>query len=82
MIIALIGLSPLIDDCRTLASLIHHKKIGYHFREANKRANALAKIGTSQLVDFVLFDAPLGIVVVFNSDLFKLHRGIIKMFLK
>lgn len=68
-------ISSLIDDCRTLASLIHHKKIGHCFREANKCVNALANIRTSQLVYFVLFDAPLGVVDVFNSELFKLHWG-------
>ncbi|KAL0000141.1 hypothetical protein SO802_019743 [Lithocarpus litseifolius] len=48
-------ISPLIDDCKTLPSWIPHKKIGHCFKEANKCADALAKIGTSLLVDFVLF---------------------------
>ena len=44
-------ISFLIDDCRTLASRIPHKKIGHCFGVANKCANALAKIGISQPVD-------------------------------
>ena len=40
-------ITSLVDDCRTLASQIPHKKIVHCFREANKCADALAKIGTS-----------------------------------
>jgi ribonuclease HI len=52
------NLSPLIDDCRELLRRLPQTKVGHCFREANFCADALAKMGTTSMEDFVVFSFP------------------------
>jgi ribonuclease HI len=52
------SLRPLVADCRFLLQRIPHKELKHVFREANKCADRLAKLGGSQEADFVVLDTP------------------------
>ena len=52
------SLRTLVDDCRFLLQRIPHKELKHVFREANKCADRLAKLGGSQEDDFVVLDTP------------------------
>ena len=52
------SLRPLVADCRFLLQRIPHKELKNVFREANKCADRLAKLGGSQEADFVVLDTP------------------------
>jgi ribonuclease HI len=52
------SLRTLVDDCRFLLQRIPHKELKHVFREANKCADRLAKLGGSQDDDFVVLNTP------------------------
>jgi ribonuclease HI len=52
------SLRPLVADCRFLLQRIPHKELKHVFREANKCADRLTKLGGSQEADFVVLDTP------------------------
>ena len=61
--------SPLVDDCKHLASQFLQIHIKHCFRETNRYADSLARMGSQQSLDFLLFDSLLvDIELVFNSD--------------
>ena len=49
---------PLLSDYRSILSSFHQVRVGHTFREANRCAEALARIGCSLKEDFVVFDNP------------------------
>ena len=49
---------PLLNDSRSILSSFHQVRVGHTFREANRCADALARIGCSLKEDFVDFDNP------------------------
>ena len=66
--------APLVDDCRQLATQIHQIHSKHCFREANRSANKLARMGAAQDSQFKLFLCPpVDLVTVFNSDLNGLY---------
>ena len=50
--------SPILDDCRQLISNFSQVWIRHCYREANRCANKLAKMGSSHIIDFATFDNP------------------------
>ncbi|XP_065639085.1 uncharacterized protein LOC136071559 [Quercus suber] len=50
--------SSLFDDCRLLAAQIPQLSIKHIYREANKCADRLAKLGSCQDVDFISYSYP------------------------
>lgn len=50
--------SPILDDCRLLASYIQQIRIKHCFNQANRRADSLAIMSFSLDVDFSTFDSP------------------------
>lgn len=51
-------LSPLLDDYRNLLSRIPHHKIQHCFREVNRCADTLARMGAEMDANFISFDVP------------------------
>ena len=45
-------ISPLVDDCRYLITQLSRVRIKHCFRDANRCADALARLGSSQANDF------------------------------
>ncbi|KAM3711227.1 hypothetical protein ACJW31_01G091900 [Castanea mollissima] len=50
------SLSPLVDDCRIFLNKIPQHRVQHCYREANRCADALAKMGADHSIDFVYFD--------------------------
>ena len=48
-------MEPLLTDCRNLLSEIPNKQIFHIYREVNQCADALAKLGASNVDSFVIF---------------------------
>ena len=53
---------PLLTDCRNLVREIPNKQITHVYRKANQCADALAKLGASNLSSFVVFLNPPPVV--------------------
>ena len=47
-----------IPNCRTLATRFRQIRFKHCYREANRCANKLARIGSSQTLDFVVYHSP------------------------
>ena len=63
-------ISPLIEDCRFLISQIPHVRIKHCYREANRCADNLARIGANQILDFILYeDLPRDLGVIMEVDI-------------
>ena len=61
--------SHLFEDCRQLANRIPHLHILHIYREANKCADRLAKLGLHQSLDFVIHSSPpVDIIASFEAD--------------
>jgi len=61
--------SPLMEDCRQLATQIPQVRFMHVYKEANRVANHLAKLGSSMEIDFVIFSSPpVDIVSVVEAD--------------
>ena len=61
--------STLISDCRQLMRQIPNLKVKHCYREANQCADRLAKMGTTQQQDFLLFSSPtLDIILLMLYD--------------
>ena len=52
-------LSPILDDCRQLMGRFHQVQVKHCYRQANRYANRLVRIGIVQNLNFVCFDSPL-----------------------
>ena len=64
-----IAICPLVDDCRHLASQFLQVRFKHCYCEANRCADSLARVGSQQSPDFLLFYSPLvGVELVFNLD--------------
>ena len=50
--------APLVDDCRDLLKRIPQARIKHCYREGNKCADRLARLGADMEENFVVFDAP------------------------
>ena len=63
-------ISSILDDCRLLASHFHRIQFQHCYRQANRCADSLARLSTSQDLDFILFDSPpMDVVNAFENDL-------------
>uniref|UniRef100_A0A2N9IBY2 Reverse transcriptase domain-containing protein n=1 Tax=Fagus sylvatica TaxID=28930 RepID=A0A2N9IBY2_FAGSY len=51
-------LSTVVDDCRYLLSRFEQTSVLHIYREANSCADALAKAGAAQALDFISFNTP------------------------
>lgn len=51
-------ISPLLDDCKLLIDQFPQVRVKHTFREANKCANRLAKLGLAQSLDFYVHSFP------------------------
>ena len=61
--------SPLMEDSRQLATQIPQVRFMHVYREANRVADHLAKLGSSMESDFVVFSSPpVDIVSVVEAD--------------
>ena len=61
--------SPLLDDCRQLVAQFQQVQIKHCYRQANRCADLLAKMGVEQETDFVNFHGlPMDILDVFHFD--------------
>ena len=50
--------SSLLADCSSLLGRFQHYKVQHTFREVNRVADALAKLGCEMQVQFVILDIP------------------------
>ena len=67
--------SPLLDDCRTLATRFRRIYFKHCYREANVCADKLAGIGANQSLDFlVLQNPPVDIVNFLEEDASGMFR--------
>jgi len=58
-----------MEDCRQLATQIPQVRFMHVYREANRVADHLAKLGSSMESDFVVFSSPpVDIVSVVEAD--------------
>ena len=55
-------LEPLLNDCRNLVREFPNMQIKHIYREANQCADAMVKIGASNVNSFVVFLHPLPVV--------------------
>ena len=51
-------MSPLLDDCRMLATRFRRICFKHCYREANRCADKLAGLGARQSLDFIVFQSP------------------------
>ena len=66
--------SPPVDDCRHLTSQFLQNRIKHCFCETNRCTDSLARMGSQQSLEFILFDSPLvDIELVFHSDFNSLY---------
>ena len=62
-------ISPILDDCRLLASSIQQIRSKHCLHQANHYANSLARMSFNQAVDFSSFDSPpMDMIDVFQDD--------------
>ena len=54
------ALSSILEDCRHLIAMIPQTTVRHVFREANRSADRLAKLGITLDVDFILYSSPPG----------------------
>ena len=57
---------PILSDCRNLWKTFPNLTVEHAFREENQSADGLAKLGTSQTLDIVIFDNQSPVVVPFG----------------
>ena len=63
-------LSPLVDDCRLLATLIPQIQLKHYYCEANRSTDKLARLGAIQDSCFELFVCPpMDVFGIFNFEL-------------
>ena len=63
-------ISPILDDCRLLISKFQQMQFNHCFRQSNQCADALAKLGADQDLDFRTFESPpVDVCVFFDQDI-------------
>ena len=66
--------SPLMDDCKFLATRFNHIQFKHCYCESNKCADGLARIGATQTDDFLVYDnPPVELESSFSHDLNGLY---------
>ena len=61
--------SPLLDDCRMLATRFRRIYFKHCYHEANRCADKLAGLGARQYVDFIIFhSSPVDILTSLEED--------------
>lgn len=77
-------MEPLLNDCRILLRNFRRLTIKHSYKEASQCADALAKFGTSQSTDYVIFYNALFVVenlLVFDkSKLFMIYLFAVNIF--
>ena len=62
-------ISSLMDDCRQLVSQIPQSRFRHVYREVNRCADCMAKLGTSMGADFTVFSSPpVDVIPFFEAD--------------
>ena len=62
-------ISALVDDCKYLITQLPQTQIKHCFREGNRCADALARLGSNQTEDFCVFRSPpVDIVELLKAD--------------
>lgn len=63
-------ISPILDDCRLLASCFHRIQFQHCYGQANQCVDNLARSSASQDLDFMLYDSPhVDVGNAFENDL-------------
>ena len=63
--------SSLVDDCRLLIAQIPQVKVNHCYREANRCADGLARLGTKHDHDIMCYNSPPpSILNIFLSDMY------------
>ena len=58
-----------MEDCRHLVTQIPQARVKHVYKEANKCANFLAKLGTSLENDFAMFSGPpMDLLTILEAD--------------
>ena len=66
--------SPLVDYCRYLISQLPRVRVKHYFREANRCADVLARLGSNQAIDFYVFSSPpVDIMNFLKADAYGLY---------
>ena len=69
-------ISPILDDCWLLASRFHWIQFKHCFQQANRCADSLARMSTSQHLVFTSFESlPMDISLVFENDLSGMYSN-------
>ena len=62
-------ISSLMDDCRQLVSQILQSRFRHVYREVNRSADCMAKLGTYMGADFTVFSSPpVDVIPFFEAD--------------
>lgn len=62
-------ISPLLDDCRMLINNFQQIQVSHVFRQSNRCADALARVGADQALDFRSFESPpVDVSVIVEQD--------------
>ena len=62
-------ISPIMEDCRQLVSCFQQIQINHCYRQANRCADLLAKLGVEQEIDFQNFlSSPVDILQILQDD--------------
>ena len=62
-------ISPLLDDCRMLINNFQQIQVNHVFRQSNRCADALARVGADQALDFRSFESPpVDVSVIVKQD--------------
>ena len=72
--------ASIVADCRLLISQFSQVKVSHYYREANRCANALTRLGCSQVLDFMYLNSPPPPLCILNVFLFDLY-GLTQLFL-
>ncbi|XP_030939536.1 uncharacterized protein LOC115964342 [Quercus lobata] len=67
-------ISPIMDDCRKLLSCFQQIQIKHCYRQANRCADLLAKMGVEQEIDFLIFlNPPVDVLQILQDDRIGLY---------
>ena len=63
------AISPILDDCRMLITKFQQVQFKHYFCQLNQCADALARLGVDQDLDFRIFESPpMNAFVFFEQD--------------
>ena len=62
-------ISPILDDCRQLAAIFQQIQFNHCYRQANRCADMLARMGAEQELHFLMFNSPpVEVLSAFEDD--------------